>query len=239
MRTLQFASLVLAAGLHAATPIALEKLPPPAQRKVDFVAEVYPVFKEACFRCHGPERQKGKYRMDSRKDAFKETSEWGPAIQPGDSRRSAIVRMMAGLVEEMLMPPPGGKAGESDPLSPEQIGIIRAWIDQGASWPDGPIQTPIKVVTFKEQILPQLKALCSECHSGEKVAGGFSIDSAESLIKGGSTYGKAVIAGNPDRSPLITIVSGKDEDIPQPQKHRLPDKGVQSLREWIKAGAKD
>lgn len=223
----------------ASEPTPAGKLPPPTARPVDFVGEVYPVLREACFRCHGPEKQKGKYRMDSRVGAFKETSEWGPAIKPGDSKASPIVLMMAGLIDEMLMPPPGGRPGESDPLTPEQIGLVRAWIDQGAQWPDGPIPVRTKELTFKDHILPALQSSCAECHSGSRSEGGFSVDSRSSVLKGGSAYGKAVIPGDSERSPLITIVSGKDEDIPLPKKHRLPEKIVKTLRDWIQAGAKE
>ena len=47
-------------------PAQLAKLPPALKRPVDFKTEVYPLFKAACFKCHGPEKQKGKYRMDNR-----------------------------------------------------------------------------------------------------------------------------------------------------------------------------
>lgn len=214
-------------------------LPPSASRKVDFASDIYPIFHEACIRCHGPEKQKGKYRMDTREAAFKTTSDHGPAITPKDSARSAIVLMMAGQIDEMLMPPPGGKSGESDPLSPEQIGLIRAWIDQGAEWPSGPIQLQKKSIGFASHIQPLLKQFCAECHTGSTAQGGFQVDSLAALLRGGETYGKAVIPKDPEHSPLLTIVGGKDEDIPKPEKHRLPDKSVELIREWIRSGAAD
>lgn len=229
----------LCLGLSGAdSKVPLPSLPPPVLRRVDFSAEVYPLFKAACFRCHGPEKQKGKYRMDTREGAFRATERNGPAFKPGDSKGSAAVLMMAGLIDEMLMPPPGGRPGESDPLTAGQIGIIRAWIDQGAEWPDGPIAEVLKPVMFETDVRPLLKASCGSCHSGASAEGSFRIDSAASVMKGGAGYGAAVMQGNPGRSPLIAIVSGKDEDIPKPERHRLPDKQVQTLREWIQQGAK-
>lgn len=212
-------------------------LPPAANRKVEFISEIYPIFHAACIPCHGPEKQKGKYRMDTREGAFKLTSDHGPAIAPKESAKSAIVLMMAGQIDEMLMPPPGGKPGESDPLTAEQIGLIRAWIDQGAEWPGGPISLQRKPIGFAAHIQPVLKQFCSECHSGASGQGGFQVDSLASVLRGGENYGKAVIPKDPGHSPLLTIVGGKDEDIPKPEKHRLPDKTVELIREWIQSGA--
>ena len=55
----------------------------------------------------------------------------GPAIVPGKSAESRLIRYVAGLDEDYQMPPED--AGK--PLSPEQVGLLRAWIDQGAKWP--------------------------------------------------------------------------------------------------------
>ena len=140
MKALQFVvplALTLPfAVLAAETKIDVSKLPLPVPRKVDFVKEVYPIFKESCISCHGPEKQKGKYRMDSREAALKET-DYGPAILPGKSEQSAIIHMACNLIDEMMMPPPSDKPGQSEPLTKEQIGILRAWIDQGAEWVEG------------------------------------------------------------------------------------------------------
>ncbi len=233
------APLALTLSVHGADPILPKgSLPVAAAHKVDFVKEVYPIFKSACFRCHGAEKQKGKYRMDTKEGAFKTTENNGPAIKPGDSKGSSVVLMVAGLIDEMLMPPPGGKPGENDPLTPGQIGILRAWIDQGAEWPAGPIVEPVQSFHFSTDVQSILKTACGSCHSGPEAAGAFRTDSAAAVLAGGSTYGKAVIPGAPEKSPLISIVSGKDEDIPKPDRHRLSDKQVQLLREWIQQGAK-
>lgn len=213
-------------------------LPLPVPRKVDFVKEVYPIFKTSCFKCHGPEKQKGKYRMDTREGAFKETSDHGPAIIAGNSEKSAIILMVANQIDEMLMPPPGGKPGESDPLTAEQIGILRAWIDQGAIWPDGPIQEEIKPVGFETEIKPVLTVACAKCHSGAAAEGNFSVDSLAKVLEGGKGYGKVIAPGDPAKSSLITIITGKDEDIPKPEVHKLAAKEVNLITEWIKQGAK-
>ena len=104
-------------------------LPPAAARTVDFVKDVQPLFAAHCHACHGPKKQESAFRLDHRPSAMK-GGDLGPAIIPGKSAASPLVRYVAGLEEGMQMPP------EGKPLAREQIGILRAWIDQGAKWPD-------------------------------------------------------------------------------------------------------
>ena len=163
--------------------IDVAKMPLPVARKVDFTREVYPIFKESCFSCHGPEKQKGKYRMDTREGAFKVTDDYGPAIKAGKSEESAIIHMVCDMIDEMLMPPPSDKPGQSEKLSKEQIGILRAWIDQGAVWPDGPIQEVVKPVTFAGDIQPLFAQACASCHSGAAAKGAFAVDTVEAVLK--------------------------------------------------------
>jgi mono/diheme cytochrome c family protein len=216
----------------------VSKLPLPVARPVDFTREVYPLFKEYCFKCHGPEKQKGKYRMDTKEGAFKVTEDYGPAIKPGKSEESSVIHMVCGLIDEMLMPPPSDKPGESEKLTAAQVGILRAWIDQGAVWPDGPIADVVKPVTFAADLQPVFAAACASCHSGAAAKGAFSVESAAAVLKGGSNYGSVITPGNPAKSSLLTIVAGKDEDLPAPEQHRLPPKQIELVRQWIAQGAK-
>ena len=109
--------------------IDVEELPPPAKHKVNFVKEILPIFKKHCVECHGPDKQKSDYRIDVKAWAFK-GGEMGEAIIPGKSAESPLVHFISGLDEEVIMPPKG------DPLGGKTVGLIRAWIDQGADWPD-------------------------------------------------------------------------------------------------------
>jgi hypothetical protein len=65
--------------------------------------------------------------LDSLAAALK-GGENGECIVPKDSAKSTLVHAIARLDEEEAMPP----KGKGDPLTKEQIGLIRAWIDQGA-----------------------------------------------------------------------------------------------------------
>lgn len=106
------------------------RLPASAGRAVDFEREVKPIFDRSCIRCHGPNKSFSRFRLDSREELAKGGAN-GAAILPGQSARSPLVFYSARLVEEMEMPPEG-KAPE---LTAEEVGVLRAWIDQGADWP--------------------------------------------------------------------------------------------------------
>ena len=110
-------------------PSAAQALPAPAALPVDFSRDIQPVLAEHCYQCHGPEKQKNGLRLDSKAEALK-GGDSGPAIIPGKSAESRLIHYVAGLDPDTFMPPKGER------LSAEQIGLLRAWIEQGAVWPD-------------------------------------------------------------------------------------------------------
>jgi hypothetical protein len=114
--------------LVAAEP-DLSKLPKPLATKIDFDKDIKPILEQNCFRCHGPERPKSHLRLDSRESALK-GGDNGVDILPGDGTHSPLIHYVARLVADMEMPP----VGKGDPLTPEQVATLRAWIDQGVVW---------------------------------------------------------------------------------------------------------
>lgn len=119
----------LAGSLRADEEPSSTYLPPPISRPVDFIRDVQPIFMDACYRCHGPRRQKSGFRLDDPAAAM-EGGDYGKAILPGNSMESPLIEYVAHLEPDMEMPP----LDNGDPLTNEQIGILRAWIDQGAKW---------------------------------------------------------------------------------------------------------
>src|SRR5262249_53151679 len=129
-----FAGLVLARG-RSIRPAQATGQEPSSQRqltKVDFVRGIQPVFNRACYSCHGPEVQMSGLRLDS-KGAATSGGRHGRAINPGAASESPLYNRVAGLAGLERMPFRG------TPLSPVEIALIKAWIDQGAEWPDEPI----------------------------------------------------------------------------------------------------
>jgi mono/diheme cytochrome c family protein len=216
-------------------PLDYSKLTPAVDKKVDFAKDVYPIFKENCVSCHGPKKKKGRYRIDIKegKDgAFKIDRDGVAFIKPGDSKNSRLMHMMCDMIDEMLMPPP-----EADPLTKEQIGTVRAWIDQGAKWPDGPIKEYVQEIDFKKDIQPIFAKNCYSCHGPEKQEGDYRMDKKELALEG-PLYGPLIKPGNSERSALAIIAAGLDEDLLFPEKHKLPDKELATLKLWINQGAK-
>lgn len=130
---LTVASLMAASllGLRAAEP-DISKLPPPADKKgLTYEKDIKPLLENSCVKCHGPEKPKSKYRVDSREAIVKGGDSEEAAVVPGKSEKSPIVLYTAGLVEDMEMPPLD-KREKYPALTKEQIGLLRAWIDQGA-----------------------------------------------------------------------------------------------------------
>jgi hypothetical protein len=105
------------------------KVPPPAQKQIDFVQDIRPILESSCLRCHGPVRPKSGFRLDNRASSLK-GGDNGIDILPGNSAKSPFIHYVAGLVPDMEMPPPG----KGEPLSKQKISVLRAWIDQGLSW---------------------------------------------------------------------------------------------------------
>lgn len=108
-----------------------DELPPAATRPVDFAKDIRPILAKNCVRCHGAEKQKGGLSLHSKAKAFAGGDD-GPAFEAGKSAESRLIRFVAGIDDDGIMPP----EGSGDALSPEQVGLLRAWIDQGAAWPD-------------------------------------------------------------------------------------------------------
>jgi mono/diheme cytochrome c family protein len=130
--TLALAFALQAEEKKAKARVDTSKLPPASDKAgVTYAGDIKAIFDKSCTKCHGDEKQKGKLRLDSLAAALK-GGEDGKVIEPGDSAKSMLVHNVARIGEEDdWMPPPDNKA-KIPPLTKEQIGLIRAWIDQGA-----------------------------------------------------------------------------------------------------------
>ena len=110
-----------------ASAAAVPNLPPAVGRIVDFSADVEPILHARCYACHGPSVQTNGLRFDRRQAAL-EGGYSGPAILPGDSGTSSLIHRVSSPMDGFRMPPTEPR------LTREEVGILRAWIDQGAAW---------------------------------------------------------------------------------------------------------
>ena len=124
---LSLGMLVTAVAVQAAD-VDVSKLPPASTKKdLTYAKDIKPLFEKSCFKCHGAEKQKGKLRLDTVGAALK-GGEDGPDIVAGNSAKSKLVHAIARLNEDEAMPP----ADKGKPLTKEEVGLVRAWIDHGA-----------------------------------------------------------------------------------------------------------
>ncbi|MEX2262643.1 MAG: PSD1 and planctomycete cytochrome C domain-containing protein [Bryobacteraceae bacterium] len=106
-----------------------------AQEKVDFRRDIQPILAGRCHSCHGSKLHLGELRLDRKTDALRGGGSGVPAISPGKSADSLLIRYVSGLDAKTVMPPAGPR------LTPEQIELLRNWIDQGAVWPDDEVES--------------------------------------------------------------------------------------------------
>ena len=99
-------------------------LPAQTPAKVDFANDVLPILRQNCVPCHGPTQQSSGMRLDRKSVVIGRRG-----VVPGNSDNSLLFHRITGTAFGIQMPPTG-------PLRPEQIAIIKKWIDQGADWPD-------------------------------------------------------------------------------------------------------
>jgi mono/diheme cytochrome c family protein len=110
--------------------LAAQAASPASSKKVDFTKEIQPLFEKSCYSCHGEKVQMGGLRLDSKTLALKGGLS-GKTIRPGSAAESTLYLRIAGIGEQVRMPMGGDK------LPADQIERVRAWIDQGADWPEG------------------------------------------------------------------------------------------------------
>ena len=110
----------------------------PATARVDFARDIQPIFASRCYECHGEVKQKSGLRLDDKAVALRGGESGKPAIAPGSSASSRLFQLVTHPNPDERMPRKG------EPLSAQQIALLRAWIEQGANWPDALAQAQRK-----------------------------------------------------------------------------------------------
>lgn len=104
-------------------------LPAASTKTVDYAKDVQPILQRHCYKCHGPNKQESSFRLDQKGAALR-GGDWGDKpLVVGKSEESPLIKAVAGLLPDLKMPPEGKR------LTAEEIGVLRAWVDQGLSWP--------------------------------------------------------------------------------------------------------
>jgi Protein of unknown function (DUF1553)/Protein of unknown function (DUF1549)/Planctomycete cytochrome C len=115
-------------------------------QRIDFSTQVKPIINKNCITCHGGVKAKANFSLLFREEALAKTESGKPAIIPGDADASEMIRRLTLKDPEERMP------HEHDPLSKDDIQVLRKWIDQGAEWGQHWAYVPLKPVE-----VPQIK----------------------------------------------------------------------------------
>lgn len=95
----------------------------------------------------------------------------------------------------------------------------------------------VRATSFAKDVLPILKSSCSKCHSGNNAKSKLDLTSYAAVQKG-SKSGPVVVAGDPNKSSLVSSISGDKPDMPK-KASPLTKAQVQLISTWVKEGAKN
>lgn len=157
------------------------------QPKVDFARDIQPIFIKRCYECHGPDKQKNDLRLDQKPDAVRGGKSGKPFWVVGKSSESQLVERITSTDPDEQMPSKGER------LTDEQIGLLKAWIDQGAVWPDG-----MKHWAFTKPARPELPVVKNK---------GWSRNAIDAFILARLEREKLAPSPEADRAMLIRRLS--------------------------------
>ena len=120
--------LAFAARSASADPIAITEVK--HEGPVDFEKEILPIFRRNCLACHSATEAESDLVLETPQTILKGGSE-GPAVVMGKGAESLLLKM-ASRQKEPFMPPPDNDV-KAKALTPDELGLIKLWIDQGAT----------------------------------------------------------------------------------------------------------
>jgi len=130
---LLFVTLAAAGSFALAASADTATLPPASDKTgLTYATDIKPIFDANCVKCHSGEKPKAHLHMDTL-DGILKGNKHGPVVTPGDGANSILVKAVAHLLPDKdgWMPPIPNKAGAKT-LTPDEIGLVIAWINQGA-----------------------------------------------------------------------------------------------------------
>ena len=134
------AALLLPAVAVAADPQPVAVVALNRKDAVSYNKDIEPILNNKCSGCHNNLKKEGKLDMSSYELLIKGGSRGSPII-PANSAGSLLIKL-SGRTEKPLMPPK-----REEPLSPEELALVKLWIDQGAKAPTGGHERPKVIVS--------------------------------------------------------------------------------------------
>lgn len=187
-----FVLVAFVAALALPFAAAQIKLPAAASRKVDYKQDIQPLLSQKCYSCHGAEVQQAGLRLDLRQNALR-GGDYGPVIKIGDSAASKLIRRVVDGDGGLQMPPTGA-------LSDDEIGLLRAWIDQGAEF-----RTDIVAEAQPAPLDPKVRALIAVVRGGNRPEIERQIASNPAALRGVDEGGSTALHHAAGYGPLANV----------------------------------
>src|SRR5215475_678312 len=199
-RTIKLALMLMLAGIPLVG--AQSKFPPAASRKVDYKQDIQPLLAQNCYSCHGPEVQQAGLRLDLRQNALR-GGDYGPVIKIGDSAASKLIHRLVDGDGGLQMPPTGA-------LSDQEIGLLRAWIDQGAEF-----RTDIVAEAPRRPEDPKVTALIAAVRSGNRSEIERQIAASPEVVNGKDAGGSTALHHAAGYGPVgnLQLLIDKGADV--------------------------
>ncbi|MDA1052972.1 MAG: PSD1 and planctomycete cytochrome C domain-containing protein [Planctomycetota bacterium] len=202
-------------------------------RPQGFEADVLPVLREHCLKCHGEKSRKGGLSLRTISGIVRGGESGEPIVVAGEAEKSRLIE----LVKAGEMPPGAAR------LSDTEVQVLEHWINTAARQ---------ELATVDEALSPELLAArsvhflfevkCQPCHGRAKQEGGLDMRAMASILKGGKS-GPALVRGKAAESLLLRRIHD-DQMPPRDVRYKLSIRPVSEaeqelIRQWIDAGAID
>lgn len=240
-------------------PVSRPKKAAAKEKGGGFVFQIAPIFVKHCLDCHGKDA-KGGLRLDTYA-GMEKGGKSGPLLVIGDAANSLLMARLTAAGDARM--PKGGeplseaecrkiaewinRGAKFDGDDPEKpLGQLTAGVDRSRG--TGSVKTvSVKIfvprptgketVSFTKDIAPFMVERCLRCHSGKGPKGGLSLETFESLLKGGKT-GAEIVPGKLEKSRLWALVGEQKPFKMPPGDAFIKRAHWNSLRTWILEGAK-
>ena len=198
------------------------------KRLITFEADVSPIFRARCLRCHGEKTLKGELDLRSLSGVMK-GGESGPVMVPGKPDESLLFEK----IHNGEMPP-----SKKERLSDADVKTIRLWIENGAK--ASITETVATSGVTQHDVIPVMLRHCTVCHGVRRREGELDLRTKASMLRGGKS-GPALDLVHPDESRLLKRIRAGE----MPPHKRLVEASVKPvdnaevdlIARWIAAGA--
>jgi len=225
---------------------------PKAGEPIDFTNHVLPILEDRCFSCHQEPYDKNGRTIQPKAGLALNTYELvmkgnldNTVVTAGDVADSYLHEVLTlDEDDDMFMPPKGG------PLKPDQVDIIKRWIEEGAKLSAGgtAVADASNGISFHDHIFPILEDRCLDCHGEPYVKNGrtihpkagLALDTYEAVLKG-NLDGEIIDRGDHEESTLFVVITldPDDSEIMPPKGDPLTADEIELFKKWIDEGAKE